>query len=59
MHVEFAIHDGERVLVILREEWRVLIERPDGRRQWIEPHTLKPEKERETSKSEGMPPGTT
>ena len=42
MSVELAIHDGERVFVVLREEFRVLIDRPDGRRQWVEPHTLKP-----------------
>jgi len=58
MSVEFAIHNGERVLVVLKEKWRVLVDRPDGTRQWVEPHTLKPVEEQgsiNNSKSTPLP----
>ncbi|TSC57234.1 MAG: hypothetical protein Greene041662_1018 [Candidatus Peregrinibacteria bacterium Greene0416_62] len=55
MPVEVATHNGEQVLVILREKWRVLIDLPDRRRQWVEPHTLKVAREDKPSKPEDIP----
>ena len=54
MGIEFAIYDGQRVCIILREKWRVLIERPDGKRQWVEPHTLNPTQAYEPSDPNGQ-----
>ena len=46
----YAMRDGEKVFVVLKEQYRVLIELPNGTRQWVEEHTIKPMPENQAQK---------